>query len=66
MNEYSITLFEACEILNRSKKTLSRYIRQGRLTPQRITSQQGTLEYRFSRADLDALKLLLDKVWLYR
>jgi hypothetical protein len=61
MNEYSITLFEACEILNRSKKTLSRYIRQGRLTPQRITSQQGTLEYRFSRADLDALKLLLDQ-----
>jgi len=61
MNEYSITLFEACEILNRSKKTLSRYIRQGRLTPQKITSQQGTLEYRFSRADLDALKLLLDQ-----
>jgi len=61
MNEYSITLFEACEILNRSKKTLSRYIRQGRLTPQKITSQQGTLEYRFSQADLDALKLLLDQ-----
>ncbi len=61
MNEYSITLFEACEILNRSKKTLSRYVRQGRLTPQKITSQQGTLEYRFSRADLEALRLALDQ-----
>jgi len=61
MNEYSITLFEACEILNRSKKTLSRYVRQGRLTPQKITSQQGTLEYRFSKADLEALRLALDK-----
>jgi hypothetical protein len=61
MNEYSITLFEACEILNRSKKTLSRYIRQGRLTPQKITSQQGTLEYRFSKADLEALRLALDQ-----
>jgi len=61
MNEYSITLFEACEILNRSKKTLSRYVRQGRLTPQRIASQQGTLEYRFSKADLEALKLALDQ-----
>lgn len=61
MNEYSITLFEACELLNRSKKTLSRYIRQGRLTPQRIASQQGTLEYRFSRADLEALRVALDQ-----
>lgn len=61
MNEYSITLFEACELLNRSKKTLSRYVRQGRLTPQRITSQQGTLEYRFSKADLEALRVALDQ-----
>lgn len=60
MNEYSITLFEACEILNRSKKSISRYIRQGRLNPQKIASQQGTLEYRFSKADLETLRLALD------
>ena len=61
MNEYSITLFEACELLNRSKKTLSRYIRQGRLNPQTIRSQQGTPEYRFSKADLEAFKLALEQ-----
>lgn len=56
MSDYSLTLFEACEYLNRSKKTISRYIRQGLLHPQAIKSQQGTLEYRFSREDLEAYK----------
>lgn len=56
MSEHNITLFEACEILSISKKTISRYIRQGKLTPERIKSQQGTLEYRFSRADIDDLR----------
>jgi excisionase family DNA binding protein len=56
MSDYNITLFEACEILNRSKKTIGRYIRQGRLNPQKVKSQQGTLEYRFSKADLEAFK----------
>jgi hypothetical protein len=27
MSDYNITLFEACELLNRSKKSISRYIR---------------------------------------
>jgi chromosome segregation ATPase len=57
MSDYNLTLFEACEYLNRSKKSVGRYIRQGKLHPQRIKSQQGTLEYRFSRADLEAFKL---------
>ena len=57
MSDYNLTLFEACEYLNRSKKSLSRYIRRGLLHPQEIKSQQGTLEYRFSRADLEAFKL---------
>lgn len=57
MNDYNLTLFEACEFLNRSKKSISRYIRRGLLHPQQIKSQQGTLEYRFSRADLEAFKL---------
>ncbi len=56
MSDHNITLFEACEILNISKKTISRYIRQGRLSPERVKSQQGTLKYRFARADLDALR----------
>jgi len=56
MSDYNLTLFEACEYLNRSKKSVGRYIRQGKLHPQRIKSQQGTLEYRFSKADLEAFK----------
>lgn len=56
MSNYNLTLFEACEYLNRSKKSLSRYIRRGLLHPQEIKSQQGTLEYRFSKADLEAFK----------
>lgn len=57
MSDYDLTLFEACELLNRSKKSISRYIRRGLLHPQQIKSQQGTLEYRFSKADLEAFKL---------
>lgn len=64
MNEadYNITLFEACEILNKSKKTVSRYIRRGRLSPIQIKSQQGTPEYRFTKADLDTLRAELARV----
>ena len=57
MSDYNLTLFEACELLNRSKKSISRYIRRGLLHPQRVKSQQGTLEYRFSKEDLEAFKL---------
>ncbi len=56
-DKHTITLFEACEILNRSKKTLSRYVRQERLHPIQVKSRQGTLEYRFSREDLDNFKI---------
>ena len=56
MSDYNLTLFEACELLNRSKKSISRYIRRGLLHPQQIKSQQGTLEYRFSKDDLEAFK----------
>jgi len=64
MNEtdYNITLFEACEILNKSKKTVSRYVRRGRLNPLKVKSQQGTLEYRFTKADLENLRADLARV----
>ena len=63
MSDFNITLFEACELLNRSKKSISRYIRRGLLHPQQIKSQQGTLEYRFSKADLEAFKLQDMKIY---
>lgn len=56
MSDFNITLSEACKLLNRSKKSISRYIRQGLLHPEKIKSQQGTLEYRFSKADIEAFK----------
>jgi hypothetical protein len=58
MSDFNITLFEACELLNRSKKSISRYIRRGLLHPERVKSQQGTLEYRFSKADIEAFRAL--------
>jgi len=57
MSDFNLTLFEACEYLNKSKKSISRYIRRGLLHPQEIKSKQGTLEYRFNNADLEAFKL---------
>ena len=50
--DYNITFFEACEILKKSKRTVSRYIKNGWLNPEKIESQRGTLEYRFNRTDL--------------
>jgi Helix-turn-helix domain len=58
MSDFNITLFEACELLNRSKKSISRYIRRGLLHPDKVKSQQGTLEYRFTKADIEAFKAL--------
>ena len=55
--DYNITFFEVCEILKKSRKTISRYIRKGLLKPERIKSQRGTLEYRFKQADLESLKI---------
>ena len=49
---YNITFFEACKILKKSKRTVSRYIKNGWLNPEKIESQRGTLEYRFNRTDL--------------
>jgi hypothetical protein len=56
---YSITMLEACEMISRCPKTLSRYVHKGRITPQRIKSQNGTLEYRFRRDDVESLRLYL-------
>lgn len=55
-SDFTLTLFEACEFLGRSQKSISRYIKRGLLHPEQVRSKQGTLEYRFSRADLEALK----------
>jgi excisionase family DNA binding protein len=52
----TITLLEACKLLKKSKRTVSRYIKNGWLKPERIESKRGTLEYRFNRSDLSRFK----------
>jgi len=56
-----ITFFEACKLLKKSRKTISRYIKKGLLKPKQIKSKRGTLEYRFKQADLKKLKPGIDK-----
>ena len=51
-----LTFSEACKILKKSKRTVSRYIKNSWLNPERIESERGTLEYRFNRADLVKFK----------
>jgi hypothetical protein len=61
-NEYVLTLYEACEILNKSARTVSRYVRRGLITPMSIRSRKGTLEYRFSREELESFKDREDEI----
>jgi len=51
-NSGTLTFLEACKILKKSKRTVSRYIKNGWLKPEKIESQRGTLEYRFNQVDL--------------
>jgi hypothetical protein len=52
-----ITFSEACRILGKSERTLSRYIKKGLIIPEKIKSQKGSIEYRFNKADLEAFKI---------
>jgi len=55
-NDYILSLYEVCELLNKSARTVSRYVHRNILHPIGVKSRQGTLEYRFSRAEVDELK----------
>jgi len=43
-----ITFIEACKLLKKSKRTLTRYIKNGLLNPDKIKTEKGILKYRFS------------------
>jgi excisionase family DNA binding protein len=51
----NITFIEACKLLKKSKRTVSRYIKKGWLNPEKIKTQNG-IEYRFSRSEVEDLK----------
>jgi len=56
-----LTYNEACKLLGKSRKTISRYIKKGLIKPERVKSQRGSLEYRFNQVDLEGLKPGIDK-----
>jgi hypothetical protein len=62
MEDYNMSLYEVCEAIGKSTRTISRYIRQGKLHPVGIKSRHGTLEYRFSRIEVAAVKEEEDRV----
>jgi len=53
--DYNISFSEACKILKKSKRTVSRYIKAGKLNPEKIKSQKG-IEYRFNLTELESFK----------
>jgi len=57
MTKTDLTLKEACQVLKKSKRTVSRYIKKGLIKPEIVKSQKGSLEYRFNLADLESLKI---------
>lgn len=63
--DYLLTLFEACEILGKSSRTITRYVHKHVLHPRGVKSRQGTLEYRFSKSEVEALKQREDSLKQY-
>jgi excisionase family DNA binding protein len=55
MTESYLTFKETCDILGKSKRTVSRYIKKGLLRPEKVRGQKG-VEYRFNRTEVESLK----------
>jgi len=56
MTKSDLTLNEVCQELGKSKRTITRYIKKGILNPERAKTENGILEYRFNRSEVDNLK----------
>jgi len=52
-----ISLQEACKILKKSRRTVSRYISNGILNPKKVKSDKGSLEYRFELKEVENFKI---------
>jgi DNA-binding transcriptional MerR regulator len=53
--EKDIDIYQVCNILGKSKRTISRYIKKGLLNPEKVRGQKG-IEYRFNRSEVESLK----------
>lgn len=51
-DDYVLTLYEVCEMLGKSSRTITRYVQRHILHPRALKSCQGTLEYRFSKSEI--------------
>ena len=51
----NVTFSEACKILGKSGRSLSRYIKARKLNPDKIKTEKG-IEYRFDRSEVENLK----------
>ena len=51
-----LTFKEVCKQLNKSRRTISRYISNGVLNPTKLKSSFGTLVYCFSQSEVESLK----------
>jgi len=48
-----LSLNETCKILQKSRRTISRYIKKGLLNPEKVKSENGILEYRFKKSEIE-------------
>jgi len=55
MQQSYLTFKETCNILGKSKRTVSRYIKKGLLNPEKVRGQKG-IEYRFNRSEVESIK----------
>ena len=53
MTKDDLTLKEVCQELGKSKRTITRYIKKGILNPEKVKSENGILEYRFKKSEIE-------------
>ena len=51
-----LTMDEFCGLVNKSRRTITRKIKEGFINPRKEKSKQGTLEYRFSEDNVKAFR----------
>ena len=57
MTKTDLTLKEVCQELGKSRRTVSKYIKDGLLKPEKITSSKGTVKYKFDPSEIKKIKL---------
>jgi len=56
MTKTDLTLNEVCQELGKSKRTITRYIKKGSLNPEKVKTENGILEYRFKKSEIENIK----------